>query len=82
MPLPRVLFCIEDLRLNHFTIDFIFALCRYAFVKTGRLAQLLNARYRCGRSGARFPGWSNRTQCRQRLATVVTLIRSCVAQAL
>ena len=75
MPLPLVLFCIEDLRLNHFTIDFIFAFAsRYAFVKTGRLAQLLNARYRCGRSGTRFLGRSNRTQCRQRLATVVTLI--------
>ena len=44
--------------------------------------QLLSARYRCGRSEVRLPGWSNRTQCRQRLATVATFLRSCVAQAL
>ena len=28
--------------------------------RTGQLAQLLGARYWCGRSGVRFPGWSNR----------------------
>ena len=34
------------------------------------------------RSGVRFPGRSNRTQCRKRLATVVTFFRSSVAKAL
>ena len=44
----------------------------------GRLAQLLSARYRCGRSGVRFPDRSNRHS----VATVATFVRSCVAQAL
>ena len=39
-------------------------------------------RYRCGRSGIRFLGRSNRTQSRQRLATGETFLRSGVAQAL
>ena len=37
---------------------------------------------RHGRSGVRFPGRSNRTQCRQRLATAAMFLRSCVVQAL
>ena len=36
-------------------------------------------RYRCGRSGLRLPGWSNRTQCSQRLATTAMLLR-CLGQ--
>ena len=39
-------------------------------------------RYRCGRSGVRLPGRSNRTQRRQRLASAATFLRSCVGQAL
>ena len=38
--------------------------------------------YRCGRFGVQFPGRANRTHCSQRLATVATFLRSCVAQAL
>ena len=33
---------------------------KYQVYNTDRLAQLLSARYRCGRSGVRFPGQSNR----------------------
>ena len=48
----------------------------------GRLAQLLSACYRCGRSGVQFPGRSNQAQCRQWLATAAMFLWSCVAQAL
>ena len=34
------------------------------------------------KSGVRIPGRSNRKQCRRRLATAATFLRSCVAQAL
>ena len=43
-----------------------------------RLAQLLNARYRCGSSGVRFPGRSNRHS----VFTAATFRRSYVALAL
>ena len=49
---------------------------------TGRLAQLLSARYRCGRSGVRFLGRSNRHSVANRLSTAGIFLRSCVAQAL
>ena len=45
---------------------------------TGRLAQLLSARYRYGRSEVRLPDRSNRHS----VATAATFLRSCVAQAL
>ena len=49
-------------------LNYFIAFCHLSrYDKTGRLAQLLSARYRCGRSGVRcgksgvqFPGWSNR----------------------
>ena len=38
--------------------------------------------YRCRRSGVRFPGRSNRTHCRQHIATSAMFLPSCVTQAL
>ena len=35
-------------------------------------------RYRCGRSGVRFPGWSNRIQCHWLLATAAMFLRRAV----
>ena len=32
--------------------------------------------------GVRLPGWSNGTQCRQRLTTAATFLLNCIAQAL
>ena len=50
---------------------------------TGRLAQLLSARYLSVREvWASIPRPVKSTQCRQRLATATTFLRSCVAQAL
>ena len=49
---------------------------------TGRSAPLLRHCYRCRRSGVRILGRSNRTQCCQRLATIVAFLRSGAAHAL
>ena len=48
----------------------------------GRCVQLLKHLYRCGRSGVQIPGRLEQTQCRQRLATAATFLRSCVAEVL
>ena len=42
----------------------------------------MNCCYRCGRSRVEIPGRSNWTQCRQRLSTSATFLRSCITQAL
>ena len=48
---------------------------------TGSGIESGSARYRSGRSVVQIPGRSNR-QCRQRLATAATFLRSCAAQTL
>ena len=44
------------------------------------VAQVLKTTFWCWRSRVQFLGRSNRTRCRQRLATAATFLQSCVAQ--
>ena len=53
-----------------------FVLVKLKRFTIGQLVQLFRHYYRWGRSGVRLPGWPNRTQCSQRLATSGTFLRS------